>query len=165
MNRDGDVQCESHRRSYRQRFVAAEAGSALIELGLLLPVVLAIILAVSEVGVYLQRSMIVIEAASVGARFGVVPANVTNVTGMVQAAQNAAGGLSGFAANATTFCSCSPGGTQVSCSSTCGSLVALSHYVQVTTSATVPGLFNISVLQTSIHPVAVSTMRASWPGQ
>jgi len=146
-------------------FVAAEEGSTLIELGLVLPVVIAIILGATQLAFYMQRSMLVVEAASVGARFGIIAGNATNTAGMQQAASNSAGSLSGFQATATTFCSCSPGGAQINCSSTCSSLATPSHYVQVTTSAMVPGLFKITRLPASLTPTATSTMRASWPGQ
>jgi len=160
-----DVGQKPPARTTWMRFAAAEEGSSLIELGVLLPVVIAIILAATELSFYVQRSMIIIEAASVGARFGIIAGNATNVNGMSQAAQNASDNLSGFSVSSTSFCSCTPGGTKVSCTSTCSSLVTISHYVQVTTSATVPGVFHVAGLPTSMHPTATSTMRASWPGQ
>ena len=163
MTRKSRVQNRSLRRALGKCFLADQSGSSLVELGVLLPAILAIILAVAEVAVYIQRSIVVVEAASVGVRFGVIAGNATNTAGMIQAAQNASGNLSGFTATAKSFCSCSPGGAQISCSSSCGSAAAISHYVQVTTTAAVPGIFHIAVLPSSISPLAVSTMRASWP--
>ena len=163
MKWESEVGNRSLGRSWGTRFLSDKSGSSLVELGILLPAVLAVILCVAEVAVYLQRSIVVIEAASVGARFGVIAGNATNTAGMIQAAQSASGGLNAFTATARAFCSCSPGGTQVSCSSSCASMVAISHYVQVTTTAAVPGIFHIAVLPSSISPTAISTMRASWP--
>lgn len=114
---------------------------------------------------YIQRSILVIEAASVGARFGIIAGNASNTAGMTQAATNEAEGISGFSVSATTFCSCSPGGATTSCSTTCSTGYMASHYVQVTTSASVPGIFNVTGLPKTMRPSATSTMRASWPGQ
>ena len=146
-------------------FVTNEEGSSLIELCVLLPAIILIILGSTESAFYIQRSIVVVEAASVGARYGVVAGNASNTAGMIAAAQSASENLGGFSATATAFCACSPGGAQVNCLSSCSSMVAISHYVQVTTSATVPGLFNVAGLPSSLRPTATSTMRASWYSQ
>jgi Flp pilus assembly protein TadG len=148
-----------------KRLFRSDQGSTLVELSLLLPVVLLIILSATELGMYVQRSMLVIEAASVGARFGVIPGNASNTAGMTLASQTAAEGLSGFTVAASSFCACSPGGAQISCTSSCGSTASAPHYVQVTTSANVPGVFLVSGLPKSMQPSATTTMRASWFGQ
>ena len=159
------IRIGAQKRTRKRRFLAAEDGSSLIELGLLLPVAITIILAATECAVYQRGAIVVLEAASVGARYGIVAGNASDVAGMKKAAQNASQGLTGFTASATAFCSCSPGGSQVSCSVTCSNpQVAMSHYVQVTTSATLPGAFHVAGLPTSMKPTATSTMRASWPG-
>ena len=164
MMRTYDVVSISSEKTLWQGFNANEEGSSLIEISLLLPIIVLILLSATQVGLYIQRTLVVIEAASVGARFGIISGNAGNMNGMVQAAQSASDGLSGFNAIATTFCSCSPGGALVSCSSSCSS-GAVSHYVQVTASATIPAILQVTGLPASMHPAATSTMRASWPGQ
>jgi Flp pilus assembly protein TadG len=138
---------------------AHEDGSAVIELCLLAPLVIIIFLAATDLTFYLQRSLIVTDAASVGARYGTISGNSTDTAGMQTAAQNAASGLSGFTATATAFCTCTPAGSQVSCTTTCGSQPTPSHYVQVTTAATVPGVFKVSSLPSSLQVSATSILR------
>lgn len=162
---DGKWVCREaeDRAGLLRRLIRSDEGSTLVELTLLLPVLFAILLMATELAMYMQRSILVVEGASVGARFGIGAGNGSNIAGMTQAAKSEAENVSGFSAAPSTFCTCSPGGAKVDCSSSCGTARA-SHYVQVTTSATIPGIFNITGLPASMRPSATSTMRVSWPG-
>ncbi len=144
---------------------AEDDGSALIELCLLAPIVLIAFMAATDLCFYIQRSLIINDAASVGARYGTIAGNGADTAGMQAAAVSTANGLNGFTATATTYCTCAPAGAQVSCSTSCGSQPTPAHYVKVMTSATVPVVFNVSTIPGAMQLNATSIMRVSWPGQ
>ena len=144
---------------------AREEGSALIELCLLAPIIFVVFLAATDLCFYIQSSIVVNDAASVGARFGSVAGNQTNTSGMQAAAMTAANGLSGFTATATSYCTCNPGGSQISCNSSCPSLPTPVEYVEVTTHATVPVLFKVTSIPASIQLSATSILRVNWASQ
>jgi Flp pilus assembly protein TadG len=142
-----------------------EDGSALIEMCLLAPLVLIAFMAATDLCFYIQRSLIINDAASVGARYGAIAGNGNDTAGMQAAAMSTANGVTGFSATATSYCTCAPAGAQVSCSTTCGSQPTPAHYVKVATNATVPVVFNLSTIPVSMQLNATSIMRVSWPGQ
>jgi Flp pilus assembly protein TadG len=114
-----------------------------------LPLLLLIVFSMVDYAFFIQKAIQVQDAASTGAAFGTIPGNSANSTTMVQLANYAAtgsyNGATGFTANATNFYTCSPGGAQVTATTTCPT-GAPYHYVQVTTSLSstslvpVPGL-------------------------
>jgi Flp pilus assembly protein TadG len=144
---------------------AEEDGSALMELCLLVPLVLIAFMAATDLCFYIQRSLIVNDAASVGARYGTIAGNGNDTAGMQTAAMNTASGLNGFTATATAYCTCAPAGSQVSCTTTCGGQPTPAHYVKVVTNATVPVVFNLSTIPVSMQLSGTSIMRVSWPAQ
>lgn len=135
-----------------------ESGSALLELSLILPLMILMLAGVFDLGLGIQQSMLVSEAARAGTAFGQIPGNDTNVMGMQQAATAAAGSLESFTATASEWCSCSPNGAVVDCNSSCptGNPIA---YVQVKTSAVLPSLFNHSGLPASLNLSGFSAVR------
>ena len=136
-----------------------QEGSAAIELCLLLPVLLSIFAGAVDLSFVYQKYMIVADAAAVGARYGTTPGNSANFSGMSNAAQIAAPGLSGFNATATSLCTCTPGGAAVSCTGTCSASVSPVQYVQVVTGAPATLPFRAWSLPASIQLRSTSTMR------
>jgi Flp pilus assembly protein TadG len=135
-----------------------ESGSALLELSLILPLMILMLAGVFDLGLGIQQSLLVSEAARAGTAFGQIPGNDTNLTGMQQAATAAAGSLQSFTATASEWCSCSPNGAVISCNSSCpaGNPVT---YVQVKTSAVLPSVFNYSGLPTILDLSGFSAVR------
>ncbi len=135
-----------------------ESGSALLELALILPLIVLMLVGVFDLGLGIQQSLIVSEAARAGTAFGQIPGNDTNLSGMKQAATLTATGLQSFTAVASEFCSCTPTGSVISCTSSCpaGSPLA---YVQVKTSAVLPALFNNDGMPASFNLTGFSAVR------
>lgn len=118
-----------------------QRGSAVIELGLLFPVLLILFLGVVDFALVIQQSMVVSEAAYAGAAYGAILGNSSNTAMMQTIATKSATGISGFSATATKWCACSAGGASVSCTSTCASYGTPIAYVQVVTNATAAMFF------------------------
>jgi Flp pilus assembly protein TadG len=137
-----------------------QKGTALIETALLIPVFLLLFMGVADYGRVFYTADIVVQAAEAGAGFGSMnTTNAANNAGMQTAATNAASSISGLTATATSFCTCGPGGSTVSCSSTCVSYGTPAMYVQVKTQATFKTLASFPGLPHSIPLAATSTLR------
>ncbi len=108
------------------RFLRKDDGSGLIELALILPLMLLIVFAIVNYAQWIQRAILVQDAAAAGASYGTIPGNSTNHTNMVAIANW----------NATDFYTCSPGGAQVTAITDCPTGAPF-HYVQVNTATTV----------------------------
>ncbi len=137
----------------------AENGSALLELSLILPLVTLLFVGVVDLGFAIDESIVVSSAAEVGARYGTVPSKSNDLSGMQSAASAAAPGIPGFLAVATNWCSCTPAGAVVSCTSTCAASAPLIRYVQVQTSAIVPALAGYPGLPASFALKGFSALR------
>jgi Flp pilus assembly protein TadG len=103
----------------------------MLEMGLAAPMMFLMLSGVIDFGRAFYFTDAAASAARAGAQYGIASAaNFGNYTGMEQAAQNDAQGISNFSANATSFCQDSSGNS-VACSSS-----GAKGYVKVTTSVT-----------------------------
>ena len=73
-----------------------ESGSALVEFGLLMPVLTGIFLGAVGLSFGISEGMIVSQAATAGAMYGTLAGNNCDTAGMQNAATAAAGNLNGF---------------------------------------------------------------------
>jgi Flp pilus assembly protein TadG len=144
------------------KFLRAEGGVALIEFSLFLPILAFLFVGIVDYALELQQALQIQEAAAAGAAFGVTPGNQLNLTGMQNAAKNAASGVNGFNATAATIYTCTPGGASVSSTSTCTSYGTPITYVQVNTSATVPVFLAYPGVTASQTIYGVATYRIPW---
>lgn len=155
---------------------APEGGASLVEVALMLPFLGLLLLGVIDFGRAYYLSIEVQNAAEAGALYG--SQNVTNITGMEDAATNDAADVKGAAdvtwttPTATNGCECS-NGTSVTPSSTpttnacpspptCGTSLSVVNYVTVTTKATYTTWLHkwiIPGLPTSITLNGSATMR------
>jgi Flp pilus assembly protein TadG len=98
---------------------------------------LLIVFSLVDYALFIQKAMVVQDAASAGAQYGTIPGNTANSSTMIQIANydvtGSVSGATGFTANATNFYTCTPGGAHVTATTVCAS-GAPYHYVQVTTS-------------------------------
>ena len=140
------------------RRLRSEEGSTLLEFSLVLPTIVFLFLGMVDFGLAISQAMTVTEAAHVGALYGTLGGNSTDTAGMQAVATNAAGGLAGFTATATNWCSCTSAGPVVDCSSSCSTSSPI-KYVQVQASATVSVLANYSGLPGTIALHGTSVMR------
>jgi len=138
----------------------AESGSSLIEFSLLITVLVLLLLGVVDFSLAIRQAMTVSGAAQAGARYGAAEGNANNTAAMAAAALSAANGVSGMTATANTWCTCSEGGTIVSCSSICNTYDLPFQYVQVQTSATIGLLFRFSGIPLNITLSGTATLRA-----
>ncbi len=136
-----------------------ESGSALLELTLILPVICLMLAAVVDLGLGIQQSMVVAEAARAGTAFGSIPGNDMDYAGMQRASAGAGVNLQSFTATASEWCSCSPNGALVNCTGSCPSGGKPLAYVQVTTSAVLPAAFNYVGLPASFNLSGFSAIR------
>ncbi len=141
------------------KLLRSENGSVLLEFSLILPIIIFMYLGMINLGVAIEQSIVVSEAAEAGTRYGTLSSKSTDLTGMQNAAISAASGLSGFSATATSWCSCVPAGAVVNCSNTCPNSSTPDKYIQVQTSATVPALANYPGLAASFALKGFSAMR------
>jgi Flp pilus assembly protein TadG len=125
----------------------SEEGSSLIEMALILPLMLLIVFSLVDYALFLQKAMVLQDAASAAAQYGTIPGNYANSSNMIQIANydvtGSLAGASGFTANATNFYACTPGGAHVTATTSCSTGTPY-HYVQVTTSLTANSLFPYS---------------------
>ena len=137
-----------------------DAGAALLEFSLIVPIVALMFLAVVDFGIAISQAMTVEDAARAGAEYGTIAGNANDYTGMTDAATTAANGLAGFTVTPapTTWCSCTPGGTVVSCSSTCSGANPV-EYVQVQTAASVQVLAGYPGIPSSFALKGLAVMR------
>lgn len=141
------------------KLLRSENGSVLLEFSLILPIIIFMYIGIINLGVAVEQSIVVSEAAEAGTRYGTLSSKSADLTGMQNAATAAASGLSGFSATATSWCSCVPAGAVVNCSNTCPNSNTPDKYIQVQTSATVPALANYPGLAASFALRGFSAMR------
>jgi Flp pilus assembly protein TadG len=123
-------------------------GLALIEFSLITPLLLLALAGVLNYSVALRTASCLTDAARIGAWYGSQSlTNASNAAAMQAAALAAAPGIAGMTAAATKSCKCA-NGSAVPCTGGCSSGNML-VYVQVTTQATSPTLFNYSGLSFS----------------
>ncbi len=125
------------------KLATSEKGSSLIEMALILPLMLLIVFSLVDYALFIQKAIVLQDAASAAAQYGTIPGNAGNTSTMIALANydvtGSVNGASGFTANATNFYTCSPGGAHVSATTSCPT-GAPYHYVQVTTSLTANSL-------------------------
>jgi Flp pilus assembly protein TadG len=138
-------------------------GNAILEFAIIGPVLIAVLFATMDFSRIFYYGEIVAGAARAGTQFALLSsANAGNTSGM-QAAAVADGrsnttAAQNFTASATTFCQCSGGTTNVSCTSTCGTGSPWS-YVQVNTSLQFSTIFNYYLLPQTVTVNGSSTVR------
>jgi Flp pilus assembly protein TadG len=146
-------------------FRKSESGQTLVEAAIYISVFILIVMGITDLTFYMLGAMMIQESATEGANFGSAPGNQSNTAGMVEWAEQAATGVNLTSTPvATRFYTCTPGGAQVSSSSSCSSGNAPMEYVNVTTTGTINPLFRISGL-TALNVTGSSTYRVAWNTQ
>jgi Flp pilus assembly protein TadG len=134
-------------------------GGAIVELALVVPIFTALLLGAAEFATLEYAGIETSNAARAGVAYGSQSATTAaDISGMQTAATNDGKDVSGLAATATEFWSCSNApSTQSSSPPTCSSGDHLLNYVQVTTTATVTPVVHLPGLQTAftLHGLAI----------
>lgn len=135
-------------------------GNALLEFGIIAPVLLIMTCGVSDFARMFNLANTAVGAASAGIEYASIgPEYWSDSSDIQTAALNDTGNYPGATATATTFCTCSVGGAEVTCPASCGSGTQ-EEYVQVTVTIpftpviSYPGLPNpVSITQTAVARV------------
>jgi Flp pilus assembly protein TadG len=139
-----------------------DEGSALVEFSLTMPAVVLFCLAAISFALVIQQDVILTDAVAAGTKYG-ANGHGNDLAGMQSTVTAQASGVSGVVVTAAKYCSCSPGGTAVTCTTTCYPFpITPAQYVTVTATAPAPLLFAITGLPSSLPLSASSTLRAPW---
>lgn len=139
----------------------SQRGSMLVEFALLVPVLLILMFGMVDFSRVFLTAITVTSAAQAGAEYGSSSSSTfSDYTGMQNAATHDASQLSSFTATATQYCSCSPGGVSVSCTTTtCAGYGAPAKYVKVQTTSTFHTLFPYPLVPSSATVNAAAYIR------
>lgn len=144
------------------RILDENDGGAFVETALLLPLLIIILISAVNAALVLQSLQRVADAAAVGARYGTIAGYGADLAGMENAATAAAVGLPGFSATASSYCTCLPGGPNVSCTTTCAGQATPAQYVRVSTSAMASYLFQGNSSNGTFPIRSTTTLRVGW---
>ncbi len=140
-----------------------EQGSSLIELSLILPILLLMLLGVVDFGLVFSRYMIVIDSTRAAAERATIYGQQINTSQVQTFARQFAAGVPGYSASAVVVCTCNPGGSAISCTSSCGGTITSPlQYMQVTATASLPLVFGVTGLPTSLPVKSVATIRTPY---
>lgn len=134
-----------------------QRGNAVIETALFMPLLILVFLGTADYGRVFNQAIIVANAAFAGAEYGSRTGQWSNTTGMVTAAKNDSASLAGFNAVASNYCTCSPGGAHVTCTSSCSGYGTPIQYVQVIATATFNTIVNYPLLPHTV-PLSVTSI-------
>jgi Flp pilus assembly protein TadG len=149
---------------FRQPIVQKEDGQALIEFALVSSLFIFLFVGIVDYAIYIHMQIELNEAASTAAAFGAAPDNQTNISLMSEAGAYDAGDIRNLTVNATTFYTCTQGGSQVTQTTICGGTYDNRplQYVQVTTSAPVPATLRWTGIATVLNLQGQATYRVRW---
>ena len=135
-----------------------EEGSSLIELSFILPVILLMLLGVLDYGLVLEQYMTFNDSVRAAAEFATIYGEDANTSSMQSLATQFAVNVPNYQVSAAVVCTCSPGGSSVSCTSSCSGIPSVPYqYAQVTATASLPLIFQVQGFPASI-PVKSTTM-------
>ncbi len=134
-----------------------ECGSALVEFSLFLPVLVFLLLGMTDCGLAVQQAMVAAEAAHTGALYATEAGSSATNTDLRNAAL-AVGGSQVTVDTANFVYACSVTGTKSTNPPTC-STGSLMTWAQVTTHISLPALFGYPGLPASFTLIGSSTIR------
>ena len=147
-------------RFERPNFVSSEAGTSLVETGFFLPLLLLLLMGVADFGRAYYLAIEVAGAAHAGAVYGAQ--NITDTTGMQNAAKLNAPDVSGLAATGTWGCECSDGtASSASCTITPTCSVNVVYYAKVITTVTYHPIMPWKGINSSMILTSNTTMRSA----
>jgi len=147
-------------RFERPNIVSSEGGSSLVEAAFFLPLLLLLLMGVADFGRAYYLAIEVAGAAHAGAVYGAQ--NITDTTGMQNAAKLNSPDVSGLVATGSWGCECSDGtSASASCSRTPACSVNLVYYAKVTTTATYHPIMPWNGINSPITLTGSTTMRSA----
>jgi Flp pilus assembly protein TadG len=142
-----------------RRATRSQAGAALVEFALLVPVMILLLVGLIECGRFAYYSILVANAARAGAQYGAQNlVTADDAAGMRLAALNDAQNVSGLTATATHSCQCADGSASTCQATDCPTSHRL-LYVQVNTAGTYPSLFRFPGLLGTLNVTGQAVMQ------
>lgn len=137
-----------------------QKGSVLIEFALSSTVLLLMFFGIVDFSRLFYTSNVVANAACAATQYGALsPAHYGDFAGMQNAALQDAGNPAGMVVNATQFCACSIGGSQVPCPADCSGGGSAETYIQVTVSMPFTGTLSYPGVPQTIQVSTTSAVR------
>ena len=147
-------------RFKRPNIVRSEAGNSLVETGLFLPLLLLLLMGVADFGRAYYLAIEVAGAAHAGAVYGAQ--NITDTTGMQNAAKLNSPDVAGLVATGTWGCECSDGtASSASCTITPTCSVNVVYYAKVNTTVTYHPIMPWKGINSSMILTGSTTMRSA----
>lgn len=156
-------------KAHFERHNNPQAGLAMVEFAIALPLLMIILIGLIETGRFMYFSVLVGNAAHAGAQYG-AQSGLNTTAGMQTAAKNDGQNVSGLSASATYVCTCWNGTTAnpdppttAACSTTVCPLSGYHavSYAQVTATGSFTPMFHYPGLPTAYSISRTSTMRIS----
>ncbi|MBV8732650.1 MAG: pilus assembly protein [Acidobacteriia bacterium] len=139
----------------------ARSGSALIEFALVVPMFLLLCVAGVDMARVFNSAMKLTGATRTALEYAGVNANTaSDVNGIVNLVATGTGNPSGLSVAVTQFCTCTVGGPQVACSSTCTSKLV---YVQLTATMPFQTVAAWPYLPQPLNLTRSATIRVAYP--
>jgi Flp pilus assembly protein TadG len=149
------------RAPFARAIRSADAGQALAEVAVIVPLLVLLLIGLIEVGRYANFSILVSNAARAGVQYGAQNlVTVADNVAMQNAATADAQNIAGLTATATHFCKCSDGTASTCLPGDCSSSHRL-VYVQVDTTGTFASLLNFGGIVPSLTVAGHAVMRAA----
>jgi Flp pilus assembly protein TadG len=143
------------------RLARAENGSAIAEMAIIVPMILILLIGLTEVGRYAQYSILVSGAARAGVQYGAQNlVTAADLSGMRTAALNDGQNAPGLSATATSYCSCADGTASTCLAADCPGSHRL-VFVQVDSTGTIQSLLHVPYLPTSQTVTSRAIMRVA----
>ena len=140
---------------------SADAGQALAEMAIIVPLLVLLLIGLVEVGRYAHFSILVSNAARAGVQYGAQNLVTAADNAAMQTAATAdAQNIAGLSAVATHFCKCADGSASSCLPTDCSASHRL-VYVQVDTTGTFSSLLNFSGIVPSLTIKGKAVMRAA----
>ncbi len=147
-------------RFKRLKIISSEAGNSLVETGLFVPLLLLLLMGVADFGRAYYLAIEVAGAAHAGAVYGAQ--NITDTTGMQNAAKLNSPDVSGLVATGTWGCECSDGtASSASCAITPTCSVNVVYYAKVITTVTYHPIMPWQGINSSMILTGSTTMRSA----
>ena len=149
-------------RAFGRRLdVQSDSGQALVEMAIILPVGLALLLGIAEIGRYANACIIVNHAARAGVQYAAQNrVTASSNDQIIQAAEEDAPSITNLTVTPSHYCTCADGGTS-SCGSTDCSGSRIIEYVKVDTSTQIQSLFAYPGFPKSFSVKGEKIMRVS----
>lgn len=145
----------------RRMGVKSDSGQALVELAVILPVAVALLVGIAEIGRYANACIVVGHAARAGVQYAIQNrVTASDTTGIIQAAKADAPEFTNLTVTPSHFCTCADGSSST-CEPTDCSGSRIIEYVKVDTEINMQSMFDYPGFPSSFDVKGEKIMRVS----